>query len=183
MLSRKNEAITLNMRILWCITGGGHFLKECVEEIAKACRKHDVTLVASHAGEEVLRMYGLNRELPKTGAVVILEKKQGHSTPLSGSARFDVAVLAPCTANTCAKLVHGIADSAVTNIASQFLKRKVPLIVLPTDYQRKIETILPNGKRALVHCRSVDLKNIRALRNTRGITVVTSPEKLGKLLA
>ena len=121
------------MRILWCVTGAGHFLAECVENFEKLSKKHYVTCVISNAGLEVAKAYGVLSKIKKLSKDVILEKQQGYSTPLSGSQKFDVAIVAPCTANTCAKIVGGVSDSAVSNITSQFLKRRIPVVILPTD--------------------------------------------------
>jgi flavoprotein len=170
------------MRVLWCITGAGHFLTESVGEIEEVSRKHEVSILFSNAGEEVAKAYGVYNRLCRLYPVID-EKKQGYSTPISGSSRFDVAVVAPCTANTCAKIVHGIADSAVTNVVSQFLKRRLPVVILPTDCKRDVDSVLPNGRSVKVHCRSVDVKNTKSLSRTTGIKVVTSAASIRRFLS
>jgi len=40
------------MKILWCITGAGEFLKESLEAMAKLHEKNDIEVFVSKAGEE-----------------------------------------------------------------------------------------------------------------------------------
>ncbi len=47
------------MRIAWGITGAGHLLQESVNILVELSKKHEVTVLLSKAGEEVLKMYGL----------------------------------------------------------------------------------------------------------------------------
>lgn len=166
------------MKILWCITGAGHFLPECVSEFEEIAKTHELACILSNAGKEVAETYCLTERIEKLCETTISEKQQGYSTPLSGSIRFDAAVIAPATANTLAKLALGIADSAVTNIASQFIKRKIPVILLPTDYESQVTTTLPSGRKVKVHCRDADLKNVEVLKKEEGINIITNPKDI-----
>ena len=47
------------MKIAWAFTGAGHLLLESVETLEKIAGEHQVTVLLSGAGEEVLKMYGL----------------------------------------------------------------------------------------------------------------------------
>ena len=54
------------MRIVWCITGAGHLLRESFQVIKKLkeeIKDLKVTTLVSRAGEEVVKMYGLFGEL------------------------------------------------------------------------------------------------------------------------
>ena len=134
------------MKILWCVTGAGQFLSESLEAVNKSAQAGQVTLVFSRAGYEVCRMYGLLSEIETKYSDIILEEKQGASSPLVGRLsrkEYDKVVVAPCTANTTAKIACGIADSLVSNIVAQAGKCKVPVYVLPTDAVKKQKTRLP----------------------------------------
>ncbi|MBU4201617.1 MAG: hypothetical protein L6243_06400 [Candidatus Altiarchaeales archaeon] len=132
------------MRILWCITGAGHLLQECVEVIEKS--QDEVTVALSSAGEEVARTYGLFDRIKKVAVETILESEQGSSYPVSGrmaKKEYDVLVVAPCTANTVAKTVHGIADSLASNLVAQAQKSEIPIVILPTDFEESQKTKIP----------------------------------------
>ncbi|EKQ53032.1 MAG: archaeal flavoprotein, partial [Methanobacterium sp. Maddingley MBC34] len=104
------------MKIAWAFTGAGHLLLESVETLEKIAGEHQVTVLLSGAGEEVLKMYGLfDRVKSITGGYyqeLVLEKDQMWSYPISGRfslGRYDLLIVSPTTSNTIAKLVHGIA--------------------------------------------------------------------------
>ncbi|MGZ7134525.1 MAG: flavoprotein, partial [Methanobacterium sp.] len=71
------------MKIGFGITGAGHLLLESVELMEKLNTEHDVTVLLSGAGEEVLKMYGLFERVKKmTGGYyneLVLEKDQKFS--------------------------------------------------------------------------------------------------------
>lgn len=166
------------MRVLWCITGGGYLLTECLDQMETISKEHELSLLFSDAGCEVAHLYGLYDKISGLSSDVLLENEQGPSCPISGSARFKKAVVAPCTANTVAKVVNGIADSAVTNVVAQFIKRDIDVIVVPTDHEKVVSSRIPSGKVVKVHCRPVDLENVERLKKMRGITVVGDPKEI-----
>lgn len=134
------------MKILWCVTGAGQFLSESIDAVGESLEESCVTLVFSKAGYEVCRMYGLLPELEKRYSEIVYESAQGASSPVVGRLsqnEYDLVLIAPCTANTVAKIVSGVADSLASNIAAQAGKCKVPLFVLPTDALKKQKTRIP----------------------------------------
>lgn len=134
------------MKILWCVTGAGQFLSESIEAMNALAEENQVTLVLSRSGSEVCRMYGLLPELEKKYPDLVLEESQGTSSPIVGrltQKEYEKVIVAPCTANTAAKIVCGIADSLVSNIVAQAGKCKVPVCVLPTDAVKKQKTRIP----------------------------------------
>ncbi len=153
------------MKIAWAFTGAGHLLLESVEILEKirANKEHQVTVLLSGAGEEVLKMYGLfNRVKSHTGRYyqeLILEKDQMWSYPISGRfslGRYDLLIVSPTTSNTIAKLVHGIADSLVTNAVAQAGKGKVRTLLVPVDLDSgDVDTVLPS-KLELDLCKNCD---------------------------
>lgn len=132
------------MRVLWCITGAGHLLEECVEVMEEF--GEDITVALSSAGEEVARMYGLLDRINNLGVETILEREQGKSFPVCGRMarrEYDLLLVAPCTANTIAKIANGIADSLASNLVAQAQKTGIPVIVLPTDTEKSQKTKIP----------------------------------------
>ncbi len=140
------------MKIAWAFTGAGHLLRESVELLEVIAEEHQVTVLLSGAGEEVLKMYGLfNRVKSLTGGYyqeLILEKEQMWSYPISGRfslGRYDLLIVSPTTSNTIAKLVHGIADTLVTNAVAQAGKGKVKTLLIPVDMESgDVDTVLPS---------------------------------------
>lgn len=153
------------MKIAWAFTGAGHMLRESVELLEEIAAKEDyqVTVLLSGAGEEVLKMYGLfNRIKSLTGGYyqeLVLEKDQMWSYPISGRfslGRYDLLIVSPTTSNTIAKLVHGIADSLVTNAVAQAGKGKVKTLLVPVDLESgHVDTVLPS-KLELDLCQNCD---------------------------
>jgi dihydromethanopterin reductase (acceptor) len=140
------------MKIAWGITGAGHMLLESVETLEELSREHEVTVLLSAAGEEVLKMYGLfNRVEAITGGYyqeLILEKDQKFSYPLAGRfslGRYDLLIVSPTTSNTIAKVVSGIADTLITNAIAQAGKGKIRTMIVPVDLEAgDLQTVLPS---------------------------------------
>ncbi len=169
------------MKILWCITGAGHFLEETVEFMETMARKHEVTAVFSTAALEVVKMYGFFERVKKISREIILEQEQGASSPFVGkvtSGKYNLILVAPCTANTTAKIAHGIADSLVTNLVAQAIKSKLSVTILPTDYQKKEITTTPEGKKVPIYLRSVDINNVKKAEQLEGMKVIRKLEEL-----
>lgn len=128
-------------RLAWGITGAGHFLKKTFEVMEKITKNHDISCYVSSAGEKVVGMYNLSNKMTKISPggyykELVLETVDGAASPLIGRflrGAYDALIVAPASANTVAKMVHGISDTLVTNAAAQSEKGGVPIIILPTD--------------------------------------------------
>ncbi len=139
------------MNIVWGVTGAGHFLKESYEVSKTLAQKHQITTFVSRAGEEVLRMYGLLDKLAGISSgeyleEIFLESEAGKSFPKTGRflmRRYDALVISPATSNTVAKIVHGVADSLITNVVAQANKSETPVYIVPVDISGETESPLP----------------------------------------
>ena len=142
------------MKIAWCITGAGHFLRESFDVIQKIKEKKPntkVTTFLSKAAEEVIRMYGLDSSLLNISNGNYLEecfyeREQGSSFPKAGRMllkKYDALIVTPATSNTTAKLACGIADTLVTNAVAQAVKGSVPVYIVPVDIEGHIESNMP----------------------------------------
>lgn len=140
------------MKIAFGITGAGHLLSDSVELLEQLMTKHDVTVLLSAAGEEVLKMYGLYERIESiTGGYyneLIREKDQRFSYPITGRfslGKYDLLIVSPATSNTIGKIVGGIADSLVTNAVAQSGKGSVKTYIIPVDLESgDVETVLPS---------------------------------------
>ena len=166
-------------RIAWAVTGSGHYIEECIELMLTL---DNVDLYLSQAGEEVLKMYGININDLRDKVRVYRDK--AASAPPVGLFYKDYyhsLVLAPTTSNTVAKCVLGIADSLVTNLFSQAGKCRIPNIVYPCDIAPEMETTAPGGK-VMVYPRKIDLEATNKLRDFEYTTVVESVTELSSAL-
>jgi flavoprotein len=163
-------------RLAWAITGSGHYIEECLEFLLTL---KDVDLYLSQAGEEVLKMYGI--DLSDVRAVMPVYRDKAASAPPVGhfyKGYYHTFVMAPTTSNTVAKCVLGISDSLVTNLYAQAGKCRVPSIVYPCDVAPEIETTAPGGKRVMVYPRRIDLEATDKLRGFEYTTVVDNVDEL-----
>lgn len=151
------------MRIAWGITGAGHLLKESVDVLVKLAKEHEVTVLLSNAGEEVLKMYGLFETVSSlTGGKyreLVLEDDQRASFPMTGRfslGTYDLLVVSPTTSNTIGKIVNGIADSLITNAVAQSGKGLVETYIIPVDLESgELVTVLPS-KLELEKCQNCE---------------------------
>ena len=163
-------------RLAWAITGSVHYIEECLEFMLTL---DNVDLYLSQAGEEVLKMYGVNLNDIKTKLPVYRDR--AASAPPVGlfyKGYYHTFVMAPTTSNTIAKCVLGIADSLVTNLYSQAGKCRVASIVYPCDIAPEMETTAPGNKKVMVYPRPIDLEATDKIRSFPFTQVVDSVDQL-----
>ncbi|MCD7781170.1 MAG: 4Fe-4S binding protein [Methanosphaera sp.] len=140
------------MRIIWAITGAGHLLNESIDVLDKISYKHEITLTLSRAACEVIQVYGLRSRIEtilkrNSNNKCIKDNDEAYSYPFSGKLthnKYNLIIVSPTTANTTAKIVHGIADTLITNIIAQSGKGQIPLLVMPVDQKEGlIKTVIP----------------------------------------
>lgn len=172
-------------RIVWGITGAGDLLPEVLEEMEKLSDAGNVEITAclSKAGYTVVRWYKLAEKIQKTSKKVIVEKDA--NTPFIVGplqlGRFHSLLVAPATGNTVAKIVHGIADTLITNAVAQAQKAGVPVYILPVDRRLgEIVTRLPSGEEKTLIMRDIDIENVNKLKAMKGITLLETPRDIGE---
>lgn len=177
----------MTLKIAWGITGSGDRLAESVKLMKILQNKYnlDIDVVVSKAGETVLTWYKLWDMIEKSFDKVFIESTP--NTPfLIGPlqlGKYDLLLLCPATANTTAKIAHGIADSLLTNCVAQATKAGLHTFIFPVDQKvGKVVTVLPNKKRITLHIRDIDIENVEKLRRMRDITVLSNPEDIEPIL-
>lgn len=172
------------MKILWCITGAGEFLKESIETMSQLHGAR-ITIFVSLAGEEVLRSYGLFRHVKKTWELVTEDSFSSAAAGKVTLGAYDTVIVSPATANTIAKTANGIADNLVTTAISLAIKTGVKVFMVPTDWfpkRVKIPDVLtPGGSAVHMRPRKADLRNLKCLEE-EGVTLLDDPKKLLKEL-
>jgi phosphopantothenoylcysteine decarboxylase/phosphopantothenate--cysteine ligase len=110
-------------RVLQGVTGGIAAYKAC--ELTRLLVKagHDVVPVVTRGAEEFVAAKTFNA----------LARRPAGEDPYPHLERADLLVIAPCTANTLAKLAQGIADNVLTEAA---LAHRGPVLVAPAMNHR-----------------------------------------------
>ena len=179
--------ITL-VRIVWGITGSGDLVPEIIK-VMKQLEDDDntrLTVIVSKAGEQMLRLYGVWDELNSSFSKVL--KESNANVPFIAGplqlGKYDALVVAPLTANSTAKIAHGIADTLITNAVAQTLKGNTPVYLFPVDQvDEELEAVGPKGEKFSIKPRRVDLQNVKRLRDMERVTVVNSPLEIPSIIA
>jgi archaeoflavoprotein AfpA len=177
----------MTVNIAWGITGAGDLLNEVFDIMDELSRYDDIkiTAIVSKAGEAVLKWYKLTERLNSIAEKVLIEKDA--NTPFIvgpiQTGKYQCLFVAPATANTVAKLVHGIADTLLTNCVSMANKVEREVYILPVDRLRgTITTTLPDGKPFHLTMRDIDVDNTDKLRLMKGITVIDSHQEIKSIV-
>ncbi len=144
-----------------------------------------ITVVVSKAGVQVLTWYNLWDKINKRYKNVL--KESNANAPFIAGAlqigKYDLLIVAPLTANSTAKIAHGIADTLITNTVAQTLKGTTPVLLYPVDQEEgEITTTGPDGTDFMIRTRQVDLENVRRLREMRGVTILRSPTEIIEIM-
>jgi len=172
----------MKTRIAWGITGSGDLLPEIFEVLEEISRIPDleITVGVSKAAVPILRWYGKWEELSRLSPRILVE--EDSNTPfLAGelqTGRYLCFLIMPVTANTAAKIAHGIADTLITNSVAQAQKGRVPVLLYPVDQHPGIITAhTPDGKVLELEMREMDLENTARLKGMRYTTVLGHPSE------
>jgi phosphopantothenoylcysteine decarboxylase / phosphopantothenate---cysteine ligase len=131
-------------RILLGIAGGIAAYKAC--EVVRLLVKagHDVLPLPTPAADRFVR----------TETFFALARKSPSTDPYPHLERADLLVIAPLTANTLAKLAHGLADDVLTEAA---LAHRGPVLVAPAMNTRMWEHEATQANAATLRSRGVEL--------------------------
>ena len=170
-------------RIVWGITGSGDHIQEIVTTMKQleADSDHRLTVIVSKAGEQMLSWYGLWDELK--GSFKKVMKESSSNVPFIAGplqlGKYDILVVVPLTANSTAKIAHGIADTLITNAVAQTLKGDTPVLLYPVDqFDGEIEASGPKGEKFTIRPRSVDLENVRLLSEMERVTILKTTSEI-----
>ena len=131
-------------RIVLGITGGIAAYKAC-----------ELTRLLVRAGHDVLPLTTPGAErFVSAETFLALARKERTDDPYPHLARADLLVVAPLTANTLAKLAHGLADSVLTEAA---LAHRGPFLVAPAMNTRMWEHSATQANVASLRSRGVEI--------------------------
>jgi archaeoflavoprotein AfpA len=182
----------LELRVAWGITGSGDLMPEIIrnmKEIINENKKTKIYIFLSKAAQQVIKWYNLRNELESISNKIFFEIDSNKTEPfyyLPGAlqiGKFKLFLVCPATANTVAKIVHGIADTLITNAAAQATKNNVPVYILPVDNKQGIQTtILPDGSELKLTMRKIDIENYIKLSKMDSFHVFTEVSKLKEII-
>ncbi len=92
-------------------------------------------------------------------------------------------LVSPVSANTIAKIAHGIADTLITNCVAQAIKGGQNVYMFPSDQEDEpIRTSRPDGTPLVLKIRDIELENIKKLKTMEGIIVLSEFEDIRNLI-
>jgi phosphopantothenoylcysteine decarboxylase/phosphopantothenate--cysteine ligase len=142
-------------RILLGVTGGIAAYKAC--ELTRLLVKagHEVIPLVTSGAERFVRAetFAALAGRPAAGRPAV-RRPAGDDDPYPHLARADLLVVAPCTANTLAKLAHGIADNVLTEAA---LAHRGPVLVAPAMNPRMWAAPATRANVATLRQRGIEL--------------------------
>ena len=139
----------VEMKLVIAATGasGSIYLQRLLAQID--CAANEVHLVMSaHAGQVAKQELG-DFKAPTN---ISHHPENDMNVPfVSGSARFDAMVIAPCSMATLGRIASGSSDSALLRAADVFLKERRKLILVPREtpwnliHARNVVTLIEAG--------------------------------------
>ncbi len=166
------------LHLLWSITGSGYVLQESIDLMKDLQENYGIklTVILSKEGAAVVKWYKKWLALTEVVEKVKVEKTPNipfYAGPLQ-LGKFDFFLCCPASANTVAKIVHGIADTLITNCVAQAIKGGQTAYLFPSDQDTEpIVTSRPDGSPLVLKIRDIELENIRKLKSMEGIEVIS----------
>ncbi|GAG82578.1 unnamed protein product, partial [marine sediment metagenome] len=166
------------VKMLWGITGTGFVLQESIDLMKDLQENYNIklTVILSKEGAAVVKWYKKWLALTEVVEKVKVEKTPNipfYAGPLQ-LGKFDFFLCCPVSANTVAKIAHGIADTLITNCVAQAIKGGQIAYLFPSDQDiEPIVTSRPDGSPLVLKIRDIELENIRKLKSMDGIEVIS----------
>jgi len=162
---------------MWGITGTGYLLDECIDLMKELQDEHgvDLTVILTKEGASIVKWY--KKWLALTEAVKRVKVEKTPNIPFYAGplqlGKYDIFLVCPVSANSVAKIVHGIADTLITNCVAQAIKGGMIVHIFPSDQDLEpITTSRPDGSPLVLKIRDIELENIEKLKIMEGIVVV-----------
>lgn len=143
----------MNNKIVVAITGasGSIYAKVLLDKLSKMQNQwHELSIVMSKNAKEVWQTELGNEDYNNYNARFF--EKIDFSAPFaSGSAKYNIMIVAPCSMGTLGRIASGVSDDLITRAADVVLKerRKLILMVRDTPYNlihiKNMETVTLAG--------------------------------------
>ncbi|QEC68276.1 UbiX family flavin prenyltransferase [Panacibacter ginsenosidivorans] len=125
----------MNNKIVVAITGasGAIYAKLLIEKLLSLKEQWSaLSVVMSNNAKEVWKTE-LGNEDYNNYAVSYFEKHDFSAPFASGSAKYNIMIVAPCSMGTLGRIANGISDDLVTRAADVMLKERRKLILMVRD--------------------------------------------------
>jgi len=169
------------------ITGTGYVLQELIDLMVFLQNNHDIniTVILSKEGAAVVKWY--RKWLALTEAVKKVKVEKTPNIPFYAGplqlGKYNMFIVCPTSANSVAKIVHGIADTLITNCVAQAIKGGQTVYIFPSDQDTKpITTTRPDGSPLVLKIRDIELENIKKLKTMQGIVVLSEFKDIRNLI-
>ena len=122
-----------NKKIIFCLTGSFYTFRNTILQIKELVKeKANIMPVMSHTAYNTNTKFGKAKDFVNeiellTHNKVIYKIKDAKELEFKYIA--DIAIIAPCTGNTIAKLSNGIVDNPVLIVTKSHLKNERPLVI------------------------------------------------------
>ena len=176
-----------DMKLIWGITGTGYVLQESIGLMKDLQQNHsiDLTVILTKEGAAVVKWYKKWLALIEAVEKVKVEKTPNipfYAGPLQ-LGKYDFFLVCPVSANTIAKIVHGIADTLITNCVAQAIKGGNTVYLFPSDQDLEpIVTSRPDGSPLVLKIRDIEIENIKKLKKMEGIVVISDFSEIKPLI-
>jgi archaeoflavoprotein AfpA len=164
-------------KLMWGITGTGYLLDECINLMKDLQEEYsvDITVILTKEGCAVVKWY--KKWLALTEAVKRVKVEKTPNIPFYAGplqlGKYDMFLVCPVSANSVAKIVHGIADTLITNCVAQAIKGDMNVHIFPSDQDfEPIVTTRPDGSPLILKIRDIEIENIEKLKKMEGIIVI-----------
>jgi len=98
--------------------------------LLEALSRHEVSLVVTREGEQVLALEAPGAPLPATHRYA----PDDFPAPIaSSSSAPDATVICPCSMRTLASIAHGLSDNLIARCADSMLRLGRPLVIVPRE--------------------------------------------------
>jgi len=177
----------MTFKLMVGITGTGYILQELIDLMMFLQNNHDIdiTVILSKEGEAVVKWYRKWLALTESVKKVKVEKTPNipfYAGPLQ-LGKYDMFIVCPTSANSVAKIVHGIADTLITNCVAQAIKGGQTVYIFPSDQDTEpITTTRPDGSPLVLKIRDIELENIKKLKSMEGIVVFSEFKDIQNLI-
>ncbi|MHA1321094.1 MAG: flavoprotein [Promethearchaeota archaeon] len=168
----------MTFKLMVGITGTGYVLQELIDLMVYLQNNHDIdiTVILSKEGAAVVKWY--RKWLALTEAVKKVKVEKTPNIPFYAGplqlGKYNLFIVCPTSANSVAKIVHGIADTLITNCVAQAIKGGQLVYIFPSDQDTEpITTTRPDGSPLVLKIRDIELENIKKLKTMQGIVVLS----------
>ncbi|QZT35960.1 UbiX family flavin prenyltransferase [Halosquirtibacter xylanolyticus] len=123
------------MKIVVAITGasGAIYAQRLLKKIKALTPTNEVAVVFSSNAQDIWKYELKEPWIDGSYGVDIFDRKDFNAPFASGSSRYELMIIVPCSMGTLARISHGISDDLITRTADVMLKERRRLVIVPRE--------------------------------------------------